>query len=384
MVRNNGSQGDSLGRFKAELNRLYAAVLKPTYGELSAHAGLLGMRLPKQTITDLLTKDGRPTWKTVEAFVSACEQNYGKLRPWPDIWDGAFELAHWLDLYSQLLSAANGKGANSRWPLQVGVLPAHAHHFHRRADIPPVNLLADDGPDVGTGCHLLHGLGGTGKTQLAADLARRLQDEGGVDLLVWVNAVSRSSVVATYAQAGQEAAGIDEPTEEATAERFLTWLGKDECRWLVVLDDLTAPGDLHGLWPPAARRGHTVVTTQRRDSALVAEGRRLIEVREFAAADARDYLLARLADQPELAEVTDKLAAALGYLPIVLAVRREVPGCGAWGASAGSGPGLRNSGLPALPSWLPGDRAVERDQLPVGQPARLWPPFGQRDQARLH
>jgi hypothetical protein len=319
MVRNNGSQGDSLGPFKAELNRLYAAVRTPTYGELSTHADIIGKRLPKQTITDLLTKNGRPAWKTVEAFVLACERHYRRLRSQPGIWDGAFDLALWLDLYGQLTSAANGKEANSRWPLQVGVLPTRAHRFHQRADIPPVNLLAEDDPDAKSGCYLLQGLGGTGKTQLAADLARRLWDGGGVDLLVWVNAVSKSAIVAKYAQAGREAAGIDEPTEEASAERFLTWLGKDECRWLVVLDDLTAPGDLHGLWPPAARRGRTVVTTQRRDSALVAEGRRLIEVREFAAADALDYLLARFADQPELAEGAEELATALGYLPIVLA-----------------------------------------------------------------
>jgi hypothetical protein len=44
------------------------------------------------------------------------------------------------------------------------------------------------------------GGGGVGKTQLAAAVFAQARDDG-VELLVWANALSRESIVATYAQA---------------------------------------------------------------------------------------------------------------------------------------------------------------------------------------
>lgn len=43
--------------------------------------------------------------------------------------------------------------------------------------------------------------------------------------------------------------------------------GAESCRWLIVLDDVTDPADLNGLWPPASPHGRILVTTRRRDAA---------------------------------------------------------------------------------------------------------------------
>jgi hypothetical protein len=152
------------------------------------------------------------------------------------------------------------------------------------------------------------------------NLARQMWDRREVDLLVWVSATSRDAIVAGYAQAAREVANVEDIRAESAAERFLAWLKYTKRRWLIVLDDLTTPGDLHHLWPPViAGNGRTVVTTQRNDAALAGGRRQFIEVRQFTPADAYDFLAARLARQPGLAVGAQDLAAALGYLPIALA-----------------------------------------------------------------
>lgn len=97
-----------------------------------------------------------------------------------------------------------------------------------------------------------------GKTQIAVEYAERVWRDGAVDLLVWISASSRVAVHTGYARAAAELTGVDCVDPVQGAARFLTWLAQppEHARgWLVVLDDLTAPGDLAELWPPATDGG---------------------------------------------------------------------------------------------------------------------------------
>lgn len=90
------------------------------------------------------------------------------------------------------------------WPHQVGVILPAARSFLHRAEAERLRTRVDGG---GTAVltQLLTGMGGVGKTQLAADYARTAWDNagetGGLDVLVWVNASARSPIVTGYAQA---------------------------------------------------------------------------------------------------------------------------------------------------------------------------------------
>ncbi|TDU80660.1 tetratricopeptide repeat protein [Streptomyces sp. KS 21] len=171
---------------------------------------------------------------------------------------------------------------------------------------------------------VLVGAGGVGKTQLAADYARHARQSGTVDLLVWITASTRSAAVSGFSQAAVQVLGADPAGPERAAESFLAWLepraDTAPCRWLVVLDDVADPADLHGLWPPESPHGRTLVTTRRRDAALAGEGRRLMPVGLFTPVEAVVYLSACLAahgrheDERQLAH----LAADLGHLPLAL------------------------------------------------------------------
>ena len=198
------------------------------------------------------------------------------------------------------------------WPHQVGVLPPEAHCFQpRTTDVA--------GPD--TRCRILSGLGGVGKTQLAAHWAREAWQVRDVDLLVWVTAGAREVIESVYAQAAHEVEGADPADPARAATRFLNWLHRTQRRWMIVLDDLTDPADLRGLWPPDCPQGRVVVTTRRNDAALLGQRRMLVEVSPFAPNESLTYLRTKLAAHglsSQDSEAAD-LAAELGHLPLALA-----------------------------------------------------------------
>lgn len=205
------------------------------------------------------------------------------------------------------------------WPVLAGRPPLRADAFQERPSLRDAvrQFLSGAGSTV-----VIVGDGGTGKTQLAAagfDDARR---QFGIDLAVWVPATSRAGVVSGYAQAhvalGRSAGHGD---AQRDAEAFLSWLATTDRSWIVVLDDVGDPGDLARLWPTGPT-GRVVVTTRRRDAALLARGS-MVDVDVFTPAEAAAYLLAKLGQadppMPDLAIEAAELAAEVGHLPLALA-----------------------------------------------------------------
>ncbi|MET8151335.1 NB-ARC domain-containing protein [Actinoplanes sp. NPDC049668] len=203
--------------------------------------------------------------------------------------------------------------------VRVGRMPRQAAWFqdrHTRIDL----ARAARAGRTAVLTQVLSGLGGVGKTQLAAQYARRLDAAGELDVLVWVTASSRDAIIAAYTEAAQavHAAGAD-VDPQAAAARLLNWLEHTEQRWLIVLDNLDVPADASGLWPPDSPHGRTVITTRRRDPILHTDGRTLITVDLFTPIEATDYLAnATEAPAGQHADV-QALAADLGYLPLAVA-----------------------------------------------------------------
>ncbi|MET7425174.1 FxSxx-COOH system tetratricopeptide repeat protein [Dactylosporangium sp. NPDC005555] len=207
------------------------------------------------------------------------------------------------------------------WPHLVGVAPPVAvGRLDRPADTTLHAALTTDGTAAGAVvvCQVLAGLGGVGKTQLATNLAQRWWQHGLVDLLVWVTATSRIEVLTRYAQTAADVTGVEDSNPGDGAQRLLAWLASSGRRWLIVLDDLTDPADLQGLWPPVTITGRTVVTTRRRDAALI-DGRTMIDVDVFTPAEAVEYLHGKLGNQPHRVDEAADLAQDLGWLPLALA-----------------------------------------------------------------
>ena len=83
-----------------------------------------------------------------------------------------------------------------------------------------------------------------------------------VEILIWVNAASRESVITGFAQAANtvDASQPDEGAETAAA-RFVSWLAHTRRPWALVIDDLAELSDLEELWPSGAS-GRVLITTR--------------------------------------------------------------------------------------------------------------------------
>ena len=262
------------------------------------------------TLQKMVTGQSFPRPSTVKLFVKAC----GESDPGPWVKVRARVAAN--DLTLRRPRTPPGR------QVPVGAVPRTAGSFQDREVAAGLREAAEqDGTVVLT--QVLAGMGGVGKTQLAAAYARQAWSEG-VGLRVWVNASSRDAIVAAYAEAADRLGltRADREDPEQSAQAFLAWAETVTGQWwLIVLDDVQRAGDLTGLWPPAAESaaaGQVLVTTRLREAALAGTGRRTVEVPVFTPQEARSYLEAKLGDKaPE--EQADALAGALGMLPLALA-----------------------------------------------------------------
>ncbi len=167
-------------------------------------------------------------------------------------------------------------------------------------------------------------LGACGKTQIAVIIAESLWRSAAIDGLIWINVASRAAVLSGLVQASVAATGIEPTgTAESVAARFVGWLGKTTQPWLVVLDDLSEPENLDGLWPEGPA-GRVLVTSS---SSAVAAGRRgtqVIPVGFFSVREALNCLTERLSVNPAQRHGAIDLIEALGREPLALAQASSV------------------------------------------------------------
>jgi tetratricopeptide (TPR) repeat protein len=167
-------------------------------------------------------------------------------------------------------------------------------------------------------------LGACGKTQIAVIIAESLWRSGAIDVLMWIPATSRESVLSVYVEASASAFGIAPTgTAESVAARLVSWLSTTDQRWLVVLDDLQDPADLDGLWPEGSS-GRVLVTSSQ--SSLVS-GRRGIQVTPvgfYSVREALNCLTERLSVNPAQRQGAIDLIEALGREPLALAQAASV------------------------------------------------------------
>jgi tetratricopeptide (TPR) repeat protein len=161
--------------------------------------------------------------------------------------------------------------------------------------------------------------GGTGRTQLAAHLARAWYLDHPDGLLVWLAAGSRDAALSGYAQASAAGpAALAANDAETTAARFVSWLAAATEPWLVVLDGLSDPADLDGLWP-SGPGGRVLVTAASAAAASSVPNPLIFGVGAYSSHEALSYLMARLSADPDQRLGAMDLADDLGCDPLALA-----------------------------------------------------------------
>jgi tetratricopeptide (TPR) repeat protein len=162
----------------------------------------------------------------------------------------------------------------------------------------------------------LFGLGGVGKTQIAAEYAYRHQDD--YTAVLWTFAGTEQSVRGGFAAI---AALLDLPEKESTEqsqviEAVRRWLEQNS-GWLLVLDNADDPAMIKPFLPPQGK-GHVLLTSRAHTFQVLG----ILAPREIdvlSPVEAREFLLRRTGkDSAAKSPEADALAKELGYLPLAL------------------------------------------------------------------
>lgn len=156
---------------------------------------------------------------------------------------------------------------------------------------------------------VLYGLGGVGKTQLAAEFMYR--NAGRYEFVAWITAEDPSQATAALASLGER---LDWPARfdmGNTVRTVLAMLESRPDRWLIVYDNAGAPDETRSLLPQAG--GDLIVTT--RDAAWLDLGRP-VEVDVFIRSESVELLTDRCHEISY--DEAEQLADRLGDLPLAL------------------------------------------------------------------
>jgi hypothetical protein len=162
--------------------------------------------------------------------------------------------------------------------------------------------------------------GASGKTQIAAYLAESLWQSEAVDVLIWISATSRAAVLSGLTEAFTAATGLKPAgTAESVARRFAAWLAETSQPWLMILDDLSDPADLEGLWPQRMPAGRILITARHAAVASEIPRVRAVPVGPVSVREAVTFLTGRLSQAPAQRRGAVDLASALGGEVLALA-----------------------------------------------------------------
>src|SRR5215472_5080302 len=217
---------------------------------------------------------------------------------------------------------------SASWPVRSGHMPPLAASYTIRPETGPDLAVALDRNavvvltprarrvDAMPGSDLLRC---TGKTQIAVQYAESQWQARAIDLLVWIDASTRESVLSGYADAAATLTGARPAgTAESTATSLLQWLYLTDRRWLMVLDDLPDGSILEGLWPRGTA-GQLVVTTPDSRAVTGLADAFVLEIGAFSLREAMSYLVSRLSLDPDQRRGAIALVEDLGCQPLALA-----------------------------------------------------------------
>jgi tetratricopeptide (TPR) repeat protein len=157
----------------------------------------------------------------------------------------------------------------------------------------------------------IHGMGGVGKTQLAAEYA--YDHAGDYQVVWWIKSEEPAALASDYAALAEQ---LNLPQKQERDQTVIVaavgeWLNHNGA-WLLIFDNARRKEDLRN-WLPQNRAGHMVITSRDPNWGGVAKP---LEVEVLTRDDAVRFLLLRTGQDD--AEAARLLAEALGDLPLAL------------------------------------------------------------------
>jgi tetratricopeptide (TPR) repeat protein len=294
---------DPLHAFADQLRQLREAAGRPTYKAMARKAG----RSPT-ALAEAAGGTTFPTWDTVVAYVSSCG---GRPDHFLATWEHLKGLRDRTALPDPATQADHVAGlTNLPRPPVPFFVGRESELGMLKARLDPVMHGDAAGPASGVA---VHGLGGTGKTELAVQYMQHAR--GRFALTWWITAISDDNVAAGLA-ALTRALNPGWPAEgTADAAAWATqWLASHG-DWLLVLDNVGDPAIVRPL-AAAAKEGRLLVTS-RRDIDWAALGLSPLALGPLTRT-ASVELLRRWSGRDDQREDATELASDVGDLPLAL------------------------------------------------------------------
>ncbi len=215
-----------------------------------------------------------------------------------------------VDNYEQEAPAGQTEGTGIVWPVRSGLVPPLADGFVARSEsVPGLEPALVPGAAValvparqstvpGAESGKPDWPGSSGKTQLAVQFAESLWRTRQIDLLVWVVATDRASILSGFAAAAADATGrAPSGNADLLAVRFISWLHETDRPWLVVIDGLTDARDIDGLLPTGPG-GRTMITAAHLSALPASSQLTVLPVPGLSRREGLSYLMGRLTADP--------------------------------------------------------------------------------------
>ncbi len=190
-------------------------------------------------------------------------------------------------------------------------IPQSNPNFTGREDILAQLRTALTSGQVGAWKQALTGLGGKGKSQIAAEYAHRYQSYYKYRL--WLRSEEPAELAANYAGLASE---LDLPEKSLADQTVIItavkrWLG-DRPGWLLIFDNAGSPEEIEQ-YLPREGIGHAIITSRNPNWGGTCG---VIPIEVFEREESIKFLLKRTKQEDE--KTADKLADSLGDLPLAL------------------------------------------------------------------
>ena len=203
--------------------------------------------------------------------------------------------------------------------LRVNVPPKRVSHFVSRQELLS-EIHRHLGDESSSNTVVLLGMGGAGKTQLALEICRSVEESHGFMAALWIDGSSPASVLQSYEVIAKKIsqdhnAGTDgDAIVSYVHDTLRTWTR----RWLIVFDNYDNPSAFPGgtirRYVPSSRCGRFLFTSRHEDSKRLGYSIPTIAMSEE---EGLKLLLRRAPLENEIAE-GQEIASMLGYLPLAL------------------------------------------------------------------
>ncbi|KAL2672316.1 hypothetical protein Neosp_013020 [[Neocosmospora] mangrovei] len=179
-------------------------------------------------------------------------------------------------------------------------------------------LPGESTPPIGLRSFLLHGLGGSGKTQLAAKFAHDHRDD--YEIIIWAIADSEQKLADGFIEAAKALDISHDGDARAIMTNVMNWLRECDYKWLVIFENVDNEELLQNYWPSSARGSILVTSRQRILGTTLLDG--ACEVSSLS--DAEGASMIRLILDNKISDANDRelveeMANILCGLPLALA-----------------------------------------------------------------